>query len=89
MFYFRRGIPAQPLLNGYCGNYELGMPKSLINYPAFNYENPDWTSSTTSATATATSTNPSSVSSKIFNYRIHHIIYTILFLLFVFRFHQK
>ncbi|CAF0755837.1 unnamed protein product [Rotaria sordida] len=35
----RRGIPAQPILPGYCGNYELGMPKSMINHPAFNYEN--------------------------------------------------
>ncbi|CAF3928629.1 unnamed protein product, partial [Rotaria sordida] len=35
----RRGIPAQPILPGYCGNYELGMPASMINHPAFNYEN--------------------------------------------------
>ncbi|CAF4155301.1 unnamed protein product [Rotaria magnacalcarata] len=34
----RRGIPAQPILNGYCGNYELSMPNAMINDPAFNYD---------------------------------------------------
>ncbi|CAF4199305.1 unnamed protein product, partial [Adineta steineri] len=52
----RRGIPAQPLLNGYCGNYELGMPRSMVNHPAFNYENPVWVVTTTAAsTQTITS----------------------------------
>ncbi|CAF0814156.1 unnamed protein product [Adineta ricciae] len=50
----RRGIPAQPLLNGYCGNYELGMGRSMINYPAFNYENSNSNDSTTTAATTAT-----------------------------------
>lgn len=26
----RRGIPAQPILNGYCGDYEWGMPQDLV-----------------------------------------------------------
>ncbi|CAF2741185.1 unnamed protein product [Rotaria sp. Silwood2] len=54
----RRGIPAQPILGGYCGNYELGMPESMINDPAFNYENYTPTNSTT--TSTQSSTNSSS-----------------------------
>ena len=33
----RRGIGAAPILNGYCGDYEIGMEKSLINEPEFNY----------------------------------------------------
>ncbi|CAF4782043.1 unnamed protein product, partial [Rotaria socialis] len=33
-----RGIPAQPILNGYCGNYEVGMTRSMVNDLAFNYE---------------------------------------------------
>ncbi|CAF3944746.1 unnamed protein product [Rotaria sp. Silwood2] len=53
-----RGIPAQPILGGYCGNYELGMPESMINDPAFNYENYTPTNSTT--TSTQSSTNSSS-----------------------------
>lgn len=33
----RRGIPAAPILNGYCGDYEYGMEKSVIYEPEFNY----------------------------------------------------
>jgi len=33
----RRGIPASPVLNGYCGDYEYGMEKSVIFDPEFNY----------------------------------------------------
>ncbi|CAF3044132.1 unnamed protein product [Rotaria socialis] len=33
----RRGIPAAPLLNGYCGLYEVGMKQSMVNEPIFNY----------------------------------------------------
>ena len=33
----RRGIPATPVLNGYCGDYEYGMEKSVIFEPVFNY----------------------------------------------------
>ena len=33
----RRGIPATPVLNGYCGDYEYGMEKSVIYEPVFNY----------------------------------------------------
>ncbi|RNA39192.1 beta-hexosaminidase subunit beta [Brachionus plicatilis] len=35
----RRGIPASPILNGYCGDYEYGMKKSVVFEPEFNY---DW-----------------------------------------------
>lgn len=35
----RRGIPASPILNGYCGEYEYGMKKSVVFEPEFNY---DW-----------------------------------------------
>jgi hypothetical protein len=57
LFFVRRGIPAQPILNGYCGSYEPGMPRSMINYPAFNYEVPVWDNSTTTSTSTSTSTS--------------------------------
>ncbi len=33
----RRGIPATPVLNGFCGDYEYGMNKSVIYEPVFNY----------------------------------------------------
>lgn len=33
----RRGIPASPVLNGYCGDYEYGMEKSVIFEKVFNY----------------------------------------------------
>lgn len=33
----RRGIPASPVLNGYCGDYEYGMEKSVIFEKEFNY----------------------------------------------------
>ena len=33
----RRGISAQPVLNGYCGDYEYGMEKSVVLAPEFNY----------------------------------------------------
>ncbi|CAF0932431.1 unnamed protein product [Rotaria sordida] len=35
----RRGIPAAPILNGYCGSYEVGMKHSMVNEPIFNYIN--------------------------------------------------
>ncbi|CAF4068879.1 unnamed protein product, partial [Adineta steineri] len=38
----RRGIPAQTILPGYCGNYELGMARSMIDDPAFNYQESTW-----------------------------------------------
>ncbi|CAF3354484.1 unnamed protein product [Rotaria sp. Silwood1] len=50
----RRGIPAQPILTGYCGNYELGMPESMINDPAFNYETSTTINSTTISTQSST-----------------------------------
>ncbi|CAF1332276.1 unnamed protein product [Rotaria magnacalcarata] len=50
----RRGIPAQPILNGYCGNYELSMPNSMINDPAFNYD----ISPATDLTTTTIKSNP-------------------------------
>ncbi|CAF1429206.1 unnamed protein product [Adineta steineri] len=37
-----RGIPAQTILPGYCGNYELGMARSMIDDPAFNYQDSTW-----------------------------------------------
>ena len=49
-FFCRRGIPAQPILNGYCGNYEPGMAKSMINDPIFNYEDIDLIDLSTAAT---------------------------------------
>ena len=33
----RRGIPATPVLNGYCGDYEFGMEKSVVYESVFNY----------------------------------------------------
>jgi hypothetical protein len=33
----RRGIPATPVLNGFCGDYEYGMDKSVIYESVFNY----------------------------------------------------
>ena len=36
----RRGIPASPVLNGYCGDYEYGMEKSVVYEPVFNYNWP-------------------------------------------------
>ena len=36
-FMFRRGIGAAPVLNGYCGDYEFGMPNSVIYESVFNY----------------------------------------------------
>lgn len=33
----RRGIPAAPILNGYCGSYEVGMKNSMVNEPVFTY----------------------------------------------------
>ncbi|CAF4009966.1 unnamed protein product, partial [Rotaria sp. Silwood1] len=80
----RRGIPAQPILNGYCGNYELGMPESMINDPAFNYE----TSTTINSTAISTQSSTDSPfgTTGIFNVKLYHVLYTILFLFFIFNF---
>ncbi|UJR26453.1 hypothetical protein I4U23_007783 [Adineta vaga] len=33
----RRGIPAAPILNGYCGSYEVGMKQSMVNEPNFSH----------------------------------------------------
>lgn len=33
----RRGIAAAPVLNGFCGDYEYGMEKSVIFDQEFNY----------------------------------------------------
>ncbi|CAF1661930.1 unnamed protein product, partial [Adineta ricciae] len=33
----RRGIPAAPILNGYCGAYEVGMKQSMVNEPVFSH----------------------------------------------------
>jgi hypothetical protein len=33
----RRGITAQPVLNGFCGDYEYGMENSVVLSPEFNY----------------------------------------------------
>lgn len=52
----RRGIPAQPILNGYCGNYEPNMPKSMMNDPAFNYDSDVPVVSTTPPSQTTVST---------------------------------
>ena len=58
---FRRGIPAQPILNGYCGNYEMGMPRSMIDDPVFNYEESIWMNTITSSEKTSfTVSTPSS-----------------------------
>jgi hypothetical protein len=35
----RRGISTPPVLNGYCGNYEVGMLNSVVDEPVFNYYN--------------------------------------------------
>lgn len=61
MFVFRRGIPAQPILSGYCGSYDQGMPKSMIDDPMFNYEKPVWINVKTS------SEKPSSIISPLTN----------------------
>jgi len=36
----RRGVPATPVLNGFCGDYEYGMEKSVVYEPVFNYQWP-------------------------------------------------
>jgi hypothetical protein len=82
-FLLRRGIPAQPILNGYCGNYEVGMPKSMINHPAFNYENPIWIN-LTKTSAPITLISFPSIASRIFNYIVYHVLYPLLSLLFFF-----
>ena len=56
MISFRRGIPAQPILDGLCGNYEVGMPRSMVNYPAFNYDIPIWDNVTTTTSVTTQET---------------------------------
>ena len=33
----RRGIPAAPVLNGFCGDYEVGMQNSVVLEGVFNY----------------------------------------------------
>ncbi|CAF0888569.1 unnamed protein product [Adineta ricciae] len=72
----RRGIPAQPILNGHCGNYEVGMPKSLINHPIFNYENPTWASTTKASLPAKVLASLSSSSTKM----LTSYIYVISFL---------
>ena len=74
--YCRRGIPAQPLLNGYCGNYEAGMARSMINDPIFNYDNADSSNSSTTPSdlTTARSTTPRSASSSLFNQGWLHLL---------------
>lgn len=97
----RRGIPAQPILNGYCGSYELGMPRSMINHPAFNYEHPIW-NDTTTTTAQETSTEvttmsamqealieDSTVPSSTVNCYIGCTFYTIIFLCFIALYYKK
>ncbi|CAF1110759.1 unnamed protein product [Rotaria sordida] len=80
----RRGIPAQPILNGYCGNYDLGMSKSMINHPLFNYDNPIWTETIAPSSARSFASLSSSSSSRMFNYKLYHIVYLILSLFFVY-----
>ncbi|UJR22803.1 hypothetical protein I4U23_025834 [Adineta vaga] len=72
----RRGIPAQPILNGHCGNYESGMSKSMINHPAFNYENPAWISTTISPSPSSGKilASLSSSSMKLMNNNIYLIL---------------
>ena len=56
---YRRGITAQPVLNGYCGDYEYGMDNSVVFSPEFNYfQQNDIATSTVpiSTTTTASST---------------------------------
>lgn len=35
--FYSRGISANPVLNGYCGEYEYGMDKSVVFEEKFNY----------------------------------------------------
>ena len=58
MISFRRGIPAQPILPGYCGDYDVGMINSMINYPAFNHEESDWVDVVTPMTRSTSTTSP-------------------------------
>lgn len=44
----RRGIAAAPVLNGFCGDYEYGMKKSVIYDPVFNYGWPNTSSASMS-----------------------------------------
>ncbi|CAF4499745.1 unnamed protein product [Rotaria socialis] len=71
----RRGIPAQPILNGYCGNYEVGMARSMVNDPAFNYEDGSPTESTT--------IDPSAFALRIGNSKIYYVLYINSFIFFV------
>ncbi|CAF0777561.1 unnamed protein product [Adineta steineri] len=82
----RRGIPAQPILNGYCGNYELGMAKSMINHPAFNYDNAVWNDKTVQSSSQSGKVlaSLSSSSSRMFSYNVYSIL-----LLFIGYFYYK
>ena len=82
--FIRRGIPAQPILNGYCGNYELGMGRSMIDYPAFNYENSNSNDSTTTSTLPQSSTDRSSSASEVFQDRIFYMLRVFLCSIYVF-----
>lgn len=46
----RRGIEAQPVFNGVCGNYEAYMKGSVLNNPEFNYHIPRADKSKSSST---------------------------------------
>ncbi|CAF4682092.1 unnamed protein product, partial [Rotaria sp. Silwood1] len=83
----RRGIPAQPILNGYCGNYELGMLKSMINHPSFNYDHPTWTETRIPSSGKSFA-SVSSSSLRMFSYKLYHIVYLILSLFFVYMCHK-
>jgi len=81
-FFFRRGIPAQPILNGYCGNYEVGMAKSLINHPAFNYETIHSELEKTSSSSSKVIANLTSQSSSIFHHKLSFFISLLFFAYF-------
>jgi hexosaminidase len=36
----RRGISAQPVLNGYCGCYDYGLKNNVVHESVFNYNFP-------------------------------------------------
>jgi hypothetical protein len=84
---FRRGIPAQPILNGYCGNYEVGMTKSLINHPQFNYDHPTWMETLLEQSKTK-QTSLLSHSTMHHSHRMYCLVHTFIVAIVLVRYYQ-
>lgn len=60
---FRRGIPAEPILNGYCGDYDVGM------------ETPDVDMTTHSPQESLAAEQNKAVSAYIYIVIVHSVLY--------------